>query len=103
MQGPSPPVLPELITRTVDDFVAFNESIGKRVDCICSVSIPITTRVQKEIRGDRLKMLKSLKEVVGAAKDAYLEIGKFEFDNWWMPSLNTEYSASQFNASPISL
>lgn len=84
MQGPSPPVLPELITRAVDDFVAVNESIGEMVDCICSVIIPITTRVQKEIRGDRLKMLKSLKEVVGAAKDAYLEIGEFEFDNWWI-------------------
>ena len=85
MDSPSAPNLPTAITRNIEDYVAVNKAIGQMVQCICSVIIPIIDDgISETAKGNRVAMLRSLKEVVGEAINSYLGKVTFEFGNWWI-------------------
>jgi hypothetical protein len=104
MSNSSAPNLPDLIVRAIEDFVAVDAAVGEMVDAICTVIKPkliatvpheegsdgkrattIEFLEEEDDGGNRLAMLKSLKEVVSAAKDApNFSDAVYEYGNWWI-------------------
>ena len=108
MSNASPPNLPDVIVREIEDFVAEDKAVGEMVGAICSVIKPEKRFIpldpnEEDTDGNRIAMLKSLKDVVSAARDEIEKIrgsGVYEYGNWWIDRfirLGEKNIADQYN------
>lgn len=83
LESPSPPHLPQVILRQIQDFVIVSDSIGRIVNCICAVIIPSIDEVDTCFKQNRVAMLQSLQILVYHAYTSLSE-SNLDFDNYWI-------------------